>query len=83
MDYLVLEGRTWKHVTDKYPIPLCELRKLLDLSGGKGLNTDKVIEIKYLLDNNENLQKIANKYNVHIETIRNIKNKKSWAHIII
>lgn len=52
-------------------------------NGQAKLNENKVREILYLLKNGISSRKIAEKYLVNPATIRDIKNKKSWIHVLI
>lgn len=78
----ILDGRTWKNVTDKLKIPLLNIKEKIirDMSKGNAskLNELQVRDIKLKLKSGFSQAQLCREYGVQQGTISNIKNNKSW-----
>jgi len=79
-------GNYGKNFSEAHREKISKARKKSGLSRGENNSKAKlkerdVIEIKYLLSLNAKISEIANKYNVHISTINDIKFNRRWQFI--
>ena len=65
------------------PLPPLKNRAIGERIGNAKLTNLQVVDIKQRIKRGETNKFIANKYNVHYDTIRHIRNKKYWKHIKI
>lgn len=82
----ILDMKTWTTVTDQLEIPISMIKnKVYNKTGGSAkLSILDVKIIKHLLlDENNRISDIADKFMVSDHAIKNIKKNKTWKHVVI
>lgn len=80
----ILNGKTWKHITNQLYVPLDELKKRVICSKSGEYNSNcklslqDIDKIKYLIKCGVPCTQIATQFNVGSTTIYNIKHGRTW-----
>jgi hypothetical protein len=82
----ILNGISWKNITDSYHIPLNQLKNKIVRSKyhANNLMNEKLVKEMLnmcLLNNFNTIKEISIYYNISHQTVTNILNGKSWKHV--